>query len=92
MAAVVPRDPNTPLWLAGELKSRLRFAGDSPALLRPVGLESSSSENMAWILDIITYIPYTVKPRYTAEFGGKETSAVNRGSRYIGVSFFTLYM
>ena len=24
---------------------------------------------------------YTVKPRFTAEFGGKEISAVNRGSR-----------
>ena len=29
----------------------------------------------------------TVKPRFTAEFGGKEISAVNRGSREIGVLF-----
>ena len=26
-------------------------------------------------------IPGTVKPRFTAVFGGKETSAVNRGPR-----------
>ena len=28
---------------------------------------------------IFIYWPSTVKPRFTAEFGGKETSAVNRG-------------
>ena len=26
-------------------------------------------------------LPITVKPRFTAEFGGKETPAVNRGPR-----------
>ena len=33
------------------------------------------------IKHIINYFKHTVKPRFTAEFGGKEISAVNRGSR-----------
>ena len=35
---------------------------------------------------------YTVKPRFTAVFGGKEISAVNRGPRYIGVLFGLHYV
>ena len=35
---------------------------------------------------------YTVKPRFTAVFGGKETSAVNRGPRKIGVLFGLHYV
>ena len=34
----------------------------------------------------------TVKPRFTAVFGGKETSAVNRGPRLIGVLFGLHYV
>ena len=53
-------------------------------MIQPLKLRSKADQNVQTPEIIFVQCSYnisTVKPRFTAEFGGKETSAINRGPR-----------